>query len=119
MQFSEFLSLSEYLMRGSSGFEEAGYRTAANRAYLSSALLLAKILWERYGIDVPRSSRFYLVIEERAADLDPRLSENLNILRQIRNNSDYDMDFGFMKLEAIRAVVLAKALKTWLADKYR
>jgi len=116
---SEFLSLSEYLMEGSSGFEEASYRTAANRAYLALALWLANMLREGYGVDIPRSTRFYHVIEEQATDLDPLLGEDLRMLRRIRNNADYDLDLRFMKADAIRAVVLAKAMTALLKEKFR
>ncbi|MDD1747118.1 MAG: HEPN domain-containing protein [Methanomassiliicoccales archaeon] len=119
MQILEFLDLSEYLLKGSSGFDEASYRTAADRAYLASSLLLANILWERYGIDIPRSTRFYHVIEERAADLDPHLSENLNVLRRIRNNADYDLEIAFRKSDAVRAIVFAKIMTTWMKGKYQ
>jgi hypothetical protein len=77
------------------------------------------MLRERYGIDTPSSTRFYHDIEEQATDLDPHLSEDLRMLRRVRNNADYDLNLRFRKDDAIRAIVLAKTLITWLVDKYR
>lgn len=70
MRSSEFLCLSEWLMREHSRNEEASFRTAIDRAYLASALWLADVLRGRFGIEIPRTTKFHHMIEERAADLD-------------------------------------------------
>lgn len=101
------------------GFEEASYRTATDRAYLASALLLADILRSRCGIDVPRSARFYAIIEDQAANIDSHLRENLATLRGLRNDADYDLDLMFGKNDATRTIVMAKAMTAWLKGKFR
>jgi len=115
---SDFLHISESLLRGSFGFEEAGYRTAADRAYLASVLMLADILHRRFGIQVPRSAEFYSVLEERAAELDPCLKDKIAFLRMRRNTADYEIELAFDKNDAERAIAQAKWVTTWLSDKF-
>ena len=118
MRPSDFLALSESLLRGSSGIEEAGFRTAADRAYLAFVLLMADILQGRFGIQVPRSTKFYSVIEEQAPELDPHLKDRIAFLRMRRNIADYDLEIAFDKNDAERVIAHAKWMATWLSDKY-
>ena len=106
------------MLSESFGFEEAVYRTAADRAYLASVLLLADVLHDRFGIQVPRSTKFYNVIEERAAELDPYLKEKIAFLRVHRNTADYDLELTFSKNDARHAIARAKGLMAWLSEKF-
>ena len=118
MHPSGFLCLSEWLLIEASGHEEAKYRTAADRAYLASALLLADILLTRFGIEVPSTTRFYHVIEQRTAELDLYLKDRITFLREIRNYADYDLDLAFDKNNAERAISAAQEIMNRLSEKF-
>lgn len=118
MRSSEFLCLSEWLMREPSRNEEASFRTAIDRAYLASALLLADVLRGRFGIEIPRTTKFYHMIEERAADLDSYFKEKIATLRELRNDADYDLILTFDRHDAKRAITIAKEMTSQLSDKF-
>jgi uncharacterized protein (UPF0332 family) len=101
-----------------SGHEEANYRTATDRAYLASALLLADVLLTRFGIEVPRTTRFYHVIEQRMAELDLYLKDRITFLRDIRNDADYDLVLAFDKNDAERAIAAAQGITDRLLEKF-
>lgn len=85
---------------------------------MASVLLLADILQGRFRIQVPRSSKFYSVIEERAAELDPYLKDEIAFLRMSRNTADYDLEFAFDKNDAERVIAHAKRVTAWLSNKF-
>jgi hypothetical protein len=118
MHPSDFLCLSEWLLMEASGHEEAKFRTAADRAYLASALLLADILLTRFGIEVPRTIRFYHVIEQRMAELDLYLKNKITLLRDMRNDADYDLVLAFDKNNAERAISAAQEIMNGLSEKF-
>jgi len=118
MHPSEFLYLSEWLLVEASGHEEANHRTAADRSYLASALLLADVLLTRFGIEVPRTTRFYHIIEQRTSELDLYLMDRITFLREIRNNADYDLVLAFDENNAERAIAAAQEIMDRLSDKF-
>jgi hypothetical protein len=118
MHPSEFFHFSRWLLMEASGHDEANYRTAADRAYLASALLLADILLTRFGIEVPRTTRFYHTIEQRTAELDLHVKNKITFLRDIRNDADYDLVHAFDKNNAERAISAAQEIMNRLSEKF-
>jgi len=118
MQAAEFRSLSEWLLEEGSRKGEASLRTAANRAYLASALSISEALHSRLGIDIPRTARFYRIIEDHSVELDAFFKYSLISLRDFRNRADYDLIFNFDRNEAERAVNLAREVIAHLSEKF-
>jgi len=118
MQAAEFLSLSEWLLEEGSRNGKASLRTAANGAYLASALSIFEVLHSRLGIDIPRTAQFYRIFEDHSVKLDAFLKYSLISLRDFRNRADYDLIFDFDRNEAERAVNLAREVIAHLSEEF-
>jgi uncharacterized protein (UPF0332 family) len=91
MNERDFLILAAKLARGTT---EADWRTAVGRAYYAG-FHVARRLLEDLGFAVPRADRAHAYLAMRLQNCgDPSVGQaggDLNSLRQVRNQADYDL----------------------------
>jgi hypothetical protein len=117
----DFIRVAEGLRAFEIGdLDEAFNRTAANRAYLGTVLFISDLLESRFGVVIPRSSKFYRELEGSLEGiLDYRRLEQLMELRRLRICADYDWQIDFTDTDSHKALRLAKDLLQGISMKYQ
>jgi uncharacterized protein (UPF0332 family) len=113
MDERDFLALAQRLANEA---DQAAWRSAVSRAYYA-AFHRARRLMESLGFTVPRAERAhsYLWLRLHNCGHRPvqREAANLNVLRGLRNQADYDLTRGFQQALAQAYVqVAAQVIQT-------
>jgi uncharacterized protein (UPF0332 family) len=100
----DFLDVADEL---ATGIREADWRSAASRAYYA-AFHIARRLLGRCGFGVPDADQAHAYLWLRLCNSGQpdikRAGEDLQYLRKIRNQADYDIDDPFDQRQAVEVV---------------
>ena len=102
-----FFHVGEYLLPHIS--DEAVARTVVGRAYYA-AFHAGRALAERTGHPLARGPAGHRQLGERLAKIEPAVAEDLNRLRRLRNEADYDTTMTDPQSAAVIAMDLARAV---------
>ena len=104
----EFLTLARQLAAGNS---EAEWRSAVSRAYYA-AFHVARRLFEDLGFRVPRAEQAHIYLAHRLQNCgEPAVQQagiDLDALRRIRNQADYDLHQPWTAALAVAQVLVAE-----------
>jgi len=110
MNSRDFLAVAEELIEGDT---EAHWRSAVSRAYYA-AFHVARLLMGRCGFRVPESDRAHAYLGHRlnnaGHDGASQAGRRLDLLRDLRNEADYDLWRGLSRGDADARVEMARSV---------
>lgn len=91
---------------------EVGWRTQAGRAYYAAFLEARSVCEIHFSYERNRSSREHADIARILTRFDPRLGDDLALLRRLRNLADYDLTLSAetTQLQAARSGEYARSI---------
>jgi uncharacterized protein (UPF0332 family) len=110
MNHRDFLHVADDLV---TGLTEADWRSAVSRAYYA-AFHTGRLLLEQCGFAVPRAEQAHAYLWLRLANCGQvdlqNAGNDLNTLRQMRNQADYDLARSFSHAGAFAFVQVAETI---------
>jgi uncharacterized protein (UPF0332 family) len=88
----EFQHLGNQLLDDDDYHSESRFRTSIGRAYYSSFLVIREWLMTNRKRKLSKGARVHRQVIEELKKINNQISQELNYLRDTRNNADYQLD---------------------------